>query len=785
MAANSAFSALLKRHRRDAGYSQEALAERSGLSIRAIAALEQGSRRAPYRETVTALSDALHLSQDECAQLEEAAASARGRPRKEPSVLPAPLTSFVERPEVGEVSRLLLDHRLLTVTGSGGVGKTRVAIEVARRTEESFDQTWFVDLLPVRDGSMLAPHIAARLSVSANVGDVPSAIVRQLDAQHALLVLDNCEHLIAETATLLARLLRDCPHLTVFVTSREALGLVAESVFRLPPMNAAAATELFVSRARTQDRSLFFDTERLAIAADICKQLDRIPLGIELAASHLSTLGFAELRKRLQGGVTLAGSRDLPPHHQTTVDTIRWSYDLLTDVERVAFERLSVFIGGFPLGAAEAVCADESVPVTAIADIVLRLVQKSLIDAELIGTSTRYRFLETIRSFAWERLSQREDGARMMLRLIGWLTREAAVFEKSSWPNAIVPLRRELDNVGASVSWAIETADAQTIVTAARTLIAFRGVWYGTSRHGEMRRLGFWLLEHLRDDDNPELVGLLISALAPFLTDAELGALASRAIPLLTSAGRGPQAASLHARVARYECVRGEAAAAEAHLAAGAALLTPEERARSRTGLAFATNSAYVRSILKDYAGARAALDGLVITPGDPYEIDVCILLSEIEFRQQHFKDALRTLTELQPRLARYPSGNLLAVMVFGNAAKCELLLGDAAAAETNFRRALAGIVDAPNVAHLNVYVDICRYVAVIAANTGRAELAARLLGACAAACDPSSLEDVDYATEIAIPALHVSLSPDQMDALCALGADEDLFDLIDEFLDD
>jgi hypothetical protein len=550
-------------------------------------------------------------------------------------------------------------------------------------------------------------------------------------------------------------------------------------------MNAEAATELFVSRARAQDRSLFFDTERLAIAADICKQLDRIPLGIELAASRLSTLGFAELRKRLKSGITLAGSRDLQARHQSIVDMIRWSYDLLTDVEQVAFERLSVFIGGFSLEAAEAVCAGESVPASATADIVLRLVQKSLIDAELIGTSTRYRFLETIRSFAWELLSRRGDGARMMLQLIDWLTHEAAVFQKSSWPDAIVPLRRELDNVAASVSWAIETADAQTVVTAARALIAFRGVWYGTSRHGEMRRLGFWLLEHVRDDDNPALVGLLISALAPFLTDAELGALATRAIPLLTAAGQRPQAASLHARVARYECVRGEAAAAEAHLVAGAALLTPEERARSRTGLAFATNSAYVRSILQDYAGARAALDGLVITPGDPYEIDVCILLSEIEFRQQHFKDALRILTDLQPRLARYPSGNLLAVMVFGNAAKCELLLGDAAAAEAHVRRALAGIVDAPNVAHLNVYVDICRYVAVIAANAGRAEFAARLLGACAAASDPSSLEDVDYATELAIPALRVSLTSEQAEAFRARGAGEDLFDLIDEFLAD
>src|ERR1700722_14281105 len=170
MPGKSAFSELLKQHRRASGYSQEALAERSGLSARAIAALEQGSRRGPYRGTVMALGDALGLSQDECTQLEEAAARARGRPRQEASGVPGALTSFVERPEVGEITALLLEHRLLTVTGSGGVGKTRVATEVAPRVEASCDPTWFGDLLPIRARSMLAPYIAARLNVSVSGG---------------------------------------------------------------------------------------------------------------------------------------------------------------------------------------------------------------------------------------------------------------------------------------------------------------------------------------------------------------------------------------------------------------------------------------------------------------------------------------------------------------------------------------------------------------------------------------------------------------------------------------
>ena len=785
MPRKSAFAELLKQHRRVAGCSQEALAESSGLSIVAIAALEQGRRRGPYRETVTALSDALGLSQDEHNELEKAATIGRGRLRQAASTLPKPLTSFIERSEVEDITALLAAHRLLTITGSGGVGKTRVAVEVARRLEESYDRMLFVDLLPVREASMLAPYVAARLGISEGGGDVISSVARQFGSQHALLVLDNCEHIIDETATIVATVLSECPQVTVLLTSREALGLAAESHFRLPPMNASAAADLFVARARAQDRSVFFDTERLAIVADICKDLDRIPLAIELAASRLSTLGFAELRKRLKSAAVVAGSRDLPVRHQTIDDTIQWSYDLLTNVDRLVFERLSIFVGGFTLPAAESVCADESVPATMIAGSVLRLVQKSLLDPEHIDTSTRYRFLETIRSFAWERLSAEGRLSGMMQRLIDWLTSEAAVVETSSWPEAIGPLRRELDNVAAAVSWAIGTAEAQVIVVAARALMSFRGVWYGTSRHGEIRRLGFWLLEHLRDDEDPETVGRLIGALAAFLTGAELGVLATRAIPLLTASGRRSNAAALHARVARYECVRGASGAAEAHLAAGAALLTPEERLRSRAGFAFSTNCAYVRSILHDFAGAQQALEGLVIPPGDPYEIDVRILLAEIEFRQRRFQSALDILIELKPRLASYPSANLLAVMVFGNAAKCELLLGRAADAEAGFRLAFTHVMNAPNIAHFDVYVDICRYAAVIAVNGSRPSLGARLLGACAAATDASSLENVDYATELVAQKLRAGDSSEPLEPSRVRGAGEDLLDLIEEFLDD
>ncbi len=788
MPAKYAFSELLKQHRHAAGCSQEALAERSGLSVRSISALEQGSRRGPYRDTVAALCEALGLSEDERAELEEAAASARGRSGKEASTLPAPFTSFIERPEVSEIVEGLNDLRLLTITGTGGVGKTRVAIEVARRSEESFDKMWFIDLLPVRDPGMVAPHIATQTSVSVTGGDVLAAIARQLGSHHALLVLDNCEHVIDETATILGNLLRDCPQLTVLVTSREALGLVAESVFRLQPMNAAAAIQLFVARAKAQDRGMSFDSERLAIVADICKELDQLPLAIELAASRLSSLGFDELRKRLKSSATLASNRALSGHYQTVVDTIQWSYDLLTEVDRLVFDRLSVFIGGFTLASAEDVCADETVSAVAVAESVLRLVQKSLIDADLIGTSTRYRFLETIRSFAWSRLSQKGDVAGMMSRLIDWLNREALRVGPTPSPESTASLRWELDNLTASVSWAIGAEDTQAAVTASHALRRFANAAWGTHRQAEMRQLIFGLLDRLRDDENPEAVGLLISGSPNFVTAKEVSQLTARAVPLLISTGWSQAAAAVHARAAHCEIYLGNAQAAEAHLIAAAPLLTLEERTQSSWGFSYSMNYARVRCFLGDFAAARAALEDLVVVPGSTRAIESSITLADIAFQEQNFQQAFRILEEPKRALGAYAPGHPFRLMVIGNAAKYALLAGDVSAAEIDLRQALVDSLFTslePDTILWAIVAYLARYAAVFAAKAGRLELAARIFSSTETSLlDPSALSYDRHPTDLAAPFL-AGLSAERAEELRALGTSEDVYDLIEEFLAD
>jgi predicted ATPase/DNA-binding XRE family transcriptional regulator len=517
---DSRFAELLRKHRRAAGYSQEALAERSRLSARAIAALEQGNRRAPYRDTVTALGNALRLSPNERADLEEAAATARGRPRQPPPRVPPSLTSFIDRTEVAEISALLTKHRLLTITGCGGVGKTRIALEVTRRLEHPRHQIWFVDLLPLRDKKQLIAHAAARLNVQVDGELDETAIAQHLRPHRTLLVLDNSEHIIVELAALVGFLLRECPLLTVLVTSREPLGHSAEFKFQLLPMDESTALDLFLARAKAADRTISFNAARLAVVAEICEDLDRIPLAIELAASRVSALGFDELRKRLKSGFVFIGGRDLPARHQTMSATISASFELLTDVDRLLLGRLSVFIDGFNLSMAEAVCADPLLPVDGVADGVLRLVQKSLIERELVATSTRYRFLESIRSFAWQRLSEQTEVNGAMLRLLGWFVEEARSLSQHQSLELIDRCGVELNNLAATINWAITMGHAETIVAAAWAFVGFRSVYTGTGRHGEMRMLGLTLLEKLQYGERCESIGPRENAAALISDDA-------------------------------------------------------------------------------------------------------------------------------------------------------------------------------------------------------------------------------------------------------------------------
>lgn len=781
---DAVFSELLRERRHAAGYSQEMLAERAGLSVGAVAALEQGLRRAPYRNTVNALTDALGLSDDVRREFERAAARARRRHRQTESNLPTSLTSFIERNEVSELQALLGEHRLLTITGSGGVGKTRIAVEVARRAEEHYDDTYLVDLLPLRDGSMVAPHIAAGLDVPSEGDDGLAGIVRYLRGRHILLVLDNCEHVIEEAASTIDTLLRRCPSLAILATSREPLALSSEIAFRLPSMDAAAASKLFLARAKSVDPTLVIDPQRLAFVEDICKELGGIPLAIELAASRLSTLGFQELLKRLISGTPLIGSRDLPTRHQTMTATIAWSYDLLEKQDRLLFQRSSVFLGGFTLRAAEEVCADQSLPVDAIADGVSRLVQKSLLSLEREGTSARYRFLDLIRGYAWQRLSESDQAGETMLRFMKWLERKALSLDSSPSRELMIEARTELDNVAAAVMLGESASDDETPRLASRILFGFRRVWQGTSREAELRKLAFGLLDRLQGRDNANEAGLLLYAILPHLTYLELTELAPRTILLLTASGDVARAANVHARLAQIEATR-NAAAARNHLEKVMELLSTPELRRTRDGIVAIIESAYVHRLLGDFPRAKAALAQLKIPPGESYEVEARIVLADTEFGEGHVDRAIELLEDIQPQLERYYNANVLAVMVSGNLASYRLSIGDVAAATAHLRVALRQAVDARDLGFLSVTTEYARHAAALAALSGRLGLAVRLLSASEMSTARTGSRAVDaFSRDLAIREIEAKLPPAEVEALRARATHEDLYELIEEFLD-
>jgi predicted ATPase/DNA-binding XRE family transcriptional regulator len=787
MSARPAFSELLREHRHTAGYSQEELADRAGISLGAIGSLEQGLRRAPHRDTVKALADALDMSDAVRMQFEEAAARARGRQRRNVSGIPPSLTSFVERNEVSELKGLVADHRLLTITGSPGIGKTRIAIEVARRVEDSYEGTWFVDLLPIRDRDSVSSQIALCLNAPVDGDDGLSAIIHHLRSRHALLVVDNCEHVVADAVAVVQKLLARCPLLTVFATSREPLAHSGELVYRLPPMDSQTASELFLARIHQANATWSTDAECLGVVADICKMLDGIPLAIELAASRVASLGLVALRDRLMGGITLTGSRDLPARHQTMTATIAWSYDLLSDAEASLFRRLSVLTGGFTLELAESVGHGEGLPVEAIADVLSRLVQKSLVNVNNLETSTRFGFLESIRTFALQRITETgEDGKddiveQTMLHLMEWLSERAAVLKSATPASALAELRKELDNATAAISWAIATGDDPTIVSAARLFISFQRVWAATSRQMEFRGLGLRLLDCLNDDTVPEVVGLVIHGLSPYLGEAKLLSLSQRAIPLLILSGRGIHAGELHARCAQVECLRGDVRAAESHLALGQALFSPDELKGTRWGWAFACNAGFVRCILGDFDAAKALLIGLEVPPGDSFHGDVQRLRASIEYYQGNVEIAIEVLSSFKKQIDTHPVLKWHAIQTHGNLAEYYLYCDDIRAAEAEIRACLSASLEARN-AWMAVAASHARHAALVAARCGRIELAARLLGA----ADPHHLSEPGAPFDsgaLATKIVEAGLSTQHANALRSAAAGEDLYDLFEEFL--
>ncbi len=401
-----------------------------------------------------------------------------------PNNLPLQPTTFIGRDtELAELKALFKAAQLLTLTGSGGCGKTRLGLQLAADSLERFpDGAWLVELAPLSDPGLVPRTAATVLGLEEQPGKpITTTLVEHLKDKRALILLDNCEHLLNACAVLAASLARECPHLTILASSREALGIAGEQTYRVPslslPDQREAATpasiasfealQLFVDRCSKVDADFRVTLENAGTLVSICHRLDGIPLAIELAAARVRSLSVEELNRRLDHRFRLltGGPRTALPRQQTLRSLIDWSYDLLGGPEKVLLQRLSVFAGGWTLDAAERICAGDDVEQCDVLDLMSSLIDKSLVTFEQSERLSRYRLLETVRQYARERLVESGGAEAIRARHRDYFVALAEEADDkllgAEQADSLRRLEDEHDNLRLALEWSHEEAPAQ------------------------------------------------------------------------------------------------------------------------------------------------------------------------------------------------------------------------------------------------------------------------------------------------------------------------------------
>jgi predicted ATPase/DNA-binding transcriptional regulator YiaG len=437
--------------------------------------------------------------------------AAVGRSLAQSATLPAPLDSLIGREhDLAGVKRLLGANRLVTLTGAGGVGKTRLALQTATEVCDLYiDGIQWVELATLTDEGMVLQAVAAALGVH-EWPDEPliQSLQAALHSKHMLLVLDNCEHLVVSCARLAEEILRSCPHVRVLATSRERLRICGEAVWRVPSLTRPqadrrppladlaqyAAIRLFLERAAATQPGFQLTEQNADAISQICQRLDGIPLALELAAARVSALPVDHLAAQLRTCFRLlsGGSHTAPPRHQTIRATVEWSYRLLTESEQTVFRRLAVFVGGCTLAAAEAMCSGEQISTNEIVELLMRLVDRSLLMVADQGCEPRFLMLETIREFAFEQLAQTEETADRLRRHMEHFLALAEEAEQSlrgpdqaAW---FLKLERDRENLRAALAWTCRQTDTPDLLL--RMTAALYRFWW---RRGHLSEGREWL----------------------------------------------------------------------------------------------------------------------------------------------------------------------------------------------------------------------------------------------------------------------------------------------------
>lgn len=751
------FGNLLRRLRLATGLSQEQLAERAALTAAAVGALERGDRRHPYPHTVAALAEALDLTPAQRRQLLDAVPprgvvrQRDGGPADGSSPLPVPLTPLVGRAhELALITSLLGEPgaRWVTLTGTGGIGKTRLAIEAASRLRDQFpDGVVWVDLSQVRERDLVAPAIARALGLPEDAeGRTDVLVARFLGARHLLLLLDNLEQ-IADEAPAMLGLIERARAVAVLATSRGALRIRGEHEVAVLPLalpDAAApgppATDamfVFVQRARAVLPS-FEPGEQAQQVAAICRQLEGIPLALELAAAQLRYTSLDALQEQLQDRLSpLQGAMpDLPPRQRSLRASVQWSYDLLSGRDRDVFARAAVFEGGFTMVAARAVCGGTGTVAGSVEDAVASLVDRSLITVTRPpGHAARFDMLETLRTFALERLDENGERPQIAARhrdyyceLAEEAARHLAGAGREPW---LATLDGEARNINAALGRAEHVGDA---VTQMRLVAALGWFWIMRARFAEGNRWASSALRADSGDSSPSVsAGVRYTAAALAWKGNDLvraRALVDDSVALARAGERRQLALAL--------ALSGLIAISEAR--AEAALCVLEESlaifvsADDAWGIAYARSNlgdALLRLADRDTAGThyRASLDGFR-SIGDPWGQAIVLHMLGSLARDAGDLEAARDCFRESVDLCRRIGNRENTARGLIGLAAVELQSDDVDAAEECLRESL-DILDDIGMAGAGAAV---RGLAAVCAVRGEFREAAALLGAAEAA---------------------------------------------------